>query len=878
MKKFRVLSFIFLIVLPVIIIGFYSAYLFILPPVLNSVKMNTAVEKFIYKKTGLELTLNKLNIKTYKNLSFSFHSDEISLKKEKNKVFDANDINIKIFPFNKELSEVSINNIYLDKAGLNNLFTKQNKENNKKIRLDLIPQIKVLKAIIEIKDDHNNHSLIDIDNFILRYDRKEKHNTTLFDAKIQSTRLKNLITINNRNNIKFDSENIKIENLKINIYNTHIFINGIINPKENKKDLHFTGKDIPVNDIQSSALYYLKLKNQKKNFMENFTDYSGSADINLKVNNNGINGKVFVKHLGGKTVLFEVPVKFQNFTGYFYGDKIKAEAYGTLGQEKVFTNFYLSHYDKERRRIHGSVHSIITNKTMEQYMPEFKIEGNIDATVGYTIEKSVPKVTYTVKLAEGSNLEYKHLSLGLVDKKRRLVVKTKKYPGKLYITSYDYYVQDGEQTNKIITGDGLFENINNKMRPSYVTIKTLSPAPVSVTGSFGERLEGGTFYGDLKYDFIKSLLTGKFNLSNSKFKDFYIEKAAINADENIAVISSEGTYLNSPYSCYINMDNKYTDLIKVHTVNLFLNKYVIKTKKHKQKQKRTIKIPKQVKELNYIVEEGSIRLNELIHERFLIQNIIINGDLNNNIVTFRTKDARFAKGNLRAKGSYNIHNKNADIDFSADNIDSNSVAAMMFNLPGEIKGTAKASLKAKINTETHDVNANAEFEIKEGYLPKIGSTEFIIKGSDKYNKKPLRIRLSDIINIDISKAKAMASDINGSFEIDNKDLENIRLFSKQKYLSLFVEGEYDIDTECANIKLWGKYNKTARNKVRIMFVPLSFIMKIIFKEEQTKHLYKNKIEQIPRINAKPDEAEYFRVKMNGNLNNNDIKIELKSIK
>ena len=54
-------------------------------------------------------------------------------------------------------------------------------------------------------------------------------------------------------------------------------------------------------------------------------------------------------------------------------------------------------------------------------------------------------------------------------------------------------------------------------------------------------------------------------------------------------------------------------------------------------------------------------------------------------------------------------------------------------------------------------------------------------------------------------------------------------------------------------------------------------MKIIFKQENTKYLYMNKIKQIPPISATEDETETFRVKINGNLNNNNVKVELKSL-
>ena len=327
----------------------------------------------------------------------------------------------------------------------------------------------------------------------------------------------------------------------------------------------------------------------------------------------------------------------------------------------------------------------------------------------------------------------------------------------------------------------------------------------------------------------------------------------------------------------INMDNNFSGLIKIRNIDLFLDKYIIKNKQRNKQSIKPVKIPKKAKELEYIIEKGSLKLNKLLYKRTVIDNIHIFGTLKDKIADFHMSKANFAQGNLTANGKYNIITKIADIDFQAKNIDSNSVADMLFNLPDEIMGTANAKLNATINTDSHDIRANAKFSINEGYLQKIGSTEFIINKHNK-NKQPLKIRVSDIINIDISKSKAMASDINGSFDIDNWLLKNINLYSKQKYLSMLIEGEYDLKKENANLNLWAKYNKTARNKVKILFIPLSVIMKVVFKEEKTKQQYIDKIKYIPPIQGNEDEIEFFNVTMYGNLNNNNIKVKFKSIK
>ena len=66
-----------------------------------------------------------------------------------------------------------------------------------------------------------------------------------------------------------------------------------------------------------------------------------------------------------------------------------------------------------------------------------------------------------------------------------------------------------------------------------------------------------------------------------------------------------------------------------------------------------------------------------------------------------------------------------------------------------------------------------------------------------------------------------------------------------------------------------------QKKVKIFFIPLSWITKVLFRNENSKEIYKKQIENIPKISADDDETKIFRVKIDGNINENDFDIELK---
>jgi hypothetical protein len=145
-------------------------------------------------------------------------------------------------------------------------------------------------------------------------------------------------------------------------------------------------------------------------------------------------------------------------------------------------------------------------------------------------------------------------------------------------------------------------------------------------------------------------------------------------------------------------------------------------------------------------------------------------------------------------------------------------------------------------------------------------------------KKPFKVKLSDIMNIDLKNMEALKSDVKGNFTYDNQKIKDAKITSAQQYLALLIEGDYDTETQIADFEIFGKYNRSKLSKVKIFYVPVTWIFKVFFRNENTANTYKNKLNAIPEIEAGIDEEYAFRVKLDGNINTNDVKVELKSIK
>ncbi len=234
------------------------------------------------------------------------------------------------------------------------------------------------------------------------------------------------------------------------------------------------------------------------------------------------------------------------------------------------------------------------------------------------------------------------------------------------------------------------------------------------------------------------------------------------------------------------------------------------------------------------------------------------------------QDLMFADGTVHAKGLYNFVKDTSEITFEAKNINSKKAANMMLNLQNQVEGIANAKVNLSAKDMFKFLDAHCAFEIKEGFLPKLGDTEFKIKDS-KY-------KLSKITNFDLTQKDLMKDDIKGSFDVHNTEIKNIHITTWHELSAMFLEGDYEMEKQYANLQLFWKYSKEAPKGIRIFCVPLSLILRVVFRPEKTKEVYKSKLLNIPDIKAEEKNTTYYRVQLNGDINNNKFDLKLKEIR
>ena len=195
---------------------------------------------------------------------------------------------------------------------------------------------------------------------------------------------------------------------------------------------------------------------------------------------------------------------------------------------------------------------------------------------------------------------------------------------------------------------------------------------------------------------------------------------------------------------------------------------------------------------------------------------------------------------------------------------------MTLNLKNQIEGIASARVNLSAKDMFRFIDAKCEFEVKEGFLPRLGDAEFAIKNS-KY-------KLSKITNFDLSQKDMMKDDIRGRFEVHNTELRDINITTWHKLSAMYLEGNYEMEKQLAELQLFWKYSKDAPKGVRIFHVPLSFILKVIFRPEKTRDMYRSEFAKVPAINAEENNTNYYRIHLRGDINNNKVNIILREVK
>ena len=855
-------------------LGCYAFFLFVLPNILTSPENVQKYENLLGEKIGVPVSIKGLEVKTSPNLSFEVKSDNIFIVPQNNtELFHLDKIKYGANLFRLKHGHLSADYIYTDLSAMKKYLKLAPSKDKKSFDLSFFPVTNIKGAQIKF----NDKNYLDVD-----YIRSKKHKgkiVTRLLANIYSEYSKAPVTIGENGYITY-KDYVGLEQFSVKLPKSEILLTG------SQKGLKIAGKNLPAKELEEGFLYFYKLKHpNKRNFLENFSDFKGTMDADLFFDKRGLTGKVVTHNLGAKFSKIKVDVFLPETVFDFQGREVGAKTSGTFGTEPVATDFHLTGMMTDDLHVMGNVSSVFQDRLTKKYFPAVGISGKIPANVKYHTHNQNVNVYYTLKLNKGTNILSEWGNLDNVDKTRLLTMHTVKSGDPMKIESWEYSA-DGV---KILSGSGNFEKINGRYTLADMNVKTNGKISVNYIKSFlRDYVKSGEFDADLRLDFLKDVLLGSVNLYNASHRDFlYLKKANINITPQEIGLKTIGSFYSAPIKMSARVANRVSDDILIHSIDIYMKEFHVRKGKIADMNesfkdgKPKHKPNPNKKKIKYTVEQGRVVVDRIYADSFDIYNANIQGSLKNNVATFIIPKADYASGLLSAKGTYNLGDHSSNIWFYASDIDSNVVLTRFFHLPNHVKGTAYATLHAISKNKFNDIKANATFAISDGYMPRIAEQEiFFGEKRPDGTQKGVKYTISKIINLDFSKPEDYMANIYGSFNLDNDNLRDLRMFLKSEGLSLYFEGMYDIPTECGNLSVWGKRNKTLAKGIRIFKIPVNLLYRIIFEPEHSYGKYEDKIKLIPSIDEKiTDETSVFRVKVMGYFNRKGgLKYELKDLR
>jgi len=842
----------------------YLGFIYIVSLFLNSNNFIKISNNFIKTTYNMTSDISGLKVEISPLLSGKITAKNIIIKDDDNVGLDIQNLNTSVSRL--KLKNLDADFIYINLDTLNKLKSKKKKDTKKKKapNINKIPDINIKK--IEIVRNEGEKLLISSNQFSIKENNKTKNFDIILNISLD--RILHPIVIGEVGSLYIENNKLIAKNFPLSIGKTKVVLNGSIFNDKKIDNFTIKGDKIPVKETLETVLFLQKYGIQEKKFIENFTDFKGNADIDLVYKDNDLSGVITGNNLFAKFLPFYIPVTCKKAEFFIKKGVVKSYAVGTFGTEKMTHELLIKEmYDKNKKEVFGKVNSKITTALAKKYLPSnIKVKNYLEAEVDYYIKQKRPIAKYYINIPASSGIIINDFHAGIKNKNKKIFAQTQKIDKEFFLKDYRFSVQENNEFKDILYGNGYFKIINGNMTPQYIALNTNGYVPNSFIGSFKQYVLGGKFKGALKYNFITEQITGKFEVIDTIFNHFYVKSANIIANDKIAKIEANGTYKKEKFNCRTEVKNDFKDKIYVNYMDLFLDKFIVKKSNKPDISNKKIdfnspnkKISAGVRDINMDIDKYNIIVNSIIVKNYPINNIKVFGSLKNAIFKYNTSDIDFANGKLSAKGTYDFNIDSSIIDFSAKNIDSSIIADKFFNLKNQIQGYANAQIHSKTGKNWQNWDATVKFDIQDGALPELEKIEFSV--DKNLNKKA---KVSDYVKFNAKKKGNIKSHIKGFFKCDDIFIKDIDIRAQHEFTSIYIEGFYNYIIEQGNLNIYGKYDNSIIKQIKILHIPLNWIVNVLVPTEKNKTETQINLDKIPPIGIDDNHAKYFKINLKAN--------------
>lgn len=651
---------------------------------------------------------------------------------------------------------------------------------------------------------------------------------------------------------------------------------------------------------------------------------SGAVSMDIRLNNNGISGKVNMKNAKaclkdltnmplvmpkGTITITPDQLAFSNFEGYYgknSSNKIKID--GTIKD-------YYKTFDSNL-----TIDTIATNEFFSDYLAGLLggtaiiINKNIPTRLIYKAINNEMNITWLTKIAKG-------VSFGVDDSPSPLDAYDRAIKGdfslignKLDIKNINYYIaQDIHKgmgkIDPILVFDGQMDIATGELFNAGFRFGREMPSEF-LNVFIGQKLfKGGTIKGDLHVAFENSIpkLDAEMEIAKTRIPSqrLYIKDATLSTTRNDIKLSARGGFKRIRYDIAGVLKNELLTPIIVRDLDMNLDKVdverLMSSLNNQQPQTDVVPVAYTAPEESenstdydadmekdddfmfdtnlIVIEDCTFRLKEGKYKNLNFGNIEANMTLDKNgIFNLQSNKFDIAEGISTLKVNCDLKTLKYYLRLGVKEVDADTFSTALLNLSKEISG--KASGLIELNSDASmKLNGSIKFLVNNGTIGKIGLVEYLMKVASIFRNPVVMISpttIMDLVNIPEGKFDR----IYGELTMKDNVIERMNIESSSPTLSALIRGRYDLEKQDASLRIYTRFSNSHKGIAGFFrnFSLNALANKVKLHGRNDANYYASELADLPAIDAKEEDTQVFLTQVEGDVEHNNFLSSLKKIK
>lgn len=706
----------------------------------------------------------------------------------------------------------------------------------------------------------------------------------------------------------FDLNNgdIAFKHFNAKLLGSDVFADGKIRNVFNEK-CNINGR-FNIREFNISALNTLKnsqlLPSYITDILNAYENYQGNANIALTAKNNFVKGSVDLRDVKFNHGYFKTPVAIDRGSVVLDGQKaFLRSVVAQIDDTPVFLN--LSVYDLDKN---AQVRGYFTTKVSEQFVNKYvnthltypiKTKGDITLTSDVKGSLTKLRIYPKLKLESGSDVYYMGANLGDENESREIEADISVEDNNLYVINnlkYIRYMTSQNDTSyplPVIVANGVVKADKNSIFVKNLNVETLNKANIKIFNVLFKKsvLKKGLFNcklnikGDINYPVIRGFID--MNNLDMPLYDTVVKNIIVKFNDKNIEIKTNGEILNSDFTVFADMVNNLrppfvvnnldikSQKLKMDTLIDYISSIPTPNTALTLKDNETSVSKPSLNISDFQIKKGTIFAKEISIRDMNADNLNAEFLLGNNLVLQIPKlEFGVTTGQMSGSATYEFNKKSIKANVSAFNVDSNKVASSFFDFKDQIYGSANGNIVITTSGSSEEERIKnmfgyVYFEIADGKMPKLGSVEYLLKAGNFIKSGITGASINNFIDLIAPIKTGYFESIKGNFALKNGVAQNIELYSKGDNLNIYINGEYDLLQQYANMRVYGRLTRRANNILgKIGNLSFNTLLAQIpgFKlDNKDKMKIIRELNKIPGVELSEQQYRIFTVKIDGKI-------------